>query len=56
MPGLRIMIDHLAFVKVTGGLPDPAWSAFMENFAGDCPMSSARCRDSQNRRGSSRHR
>ena len=34
MPGLRIMIDHLAFVKVTGGLPDPAWSAFMENFAG----------------------
>jgi len=34
MPGLRIMIDHLAFVKVTGSPPDPAWIANMERFSG----------------------
>ena len=34
MPGLRIMLNHLAFVKVTGEPPDAAWVAAMERFSG----------------------
>jgi L-fuconolactonase len=34
MPGLRIMLNHLAFVKMTGEPPDAAWVAAMERFSG----------------------
>lgn len=34
LPGLRIMIDHLAHVPITGGPPDAAWLGRMEAFAG----------------------
>jgi L-fuconolactonase len=34
MPGLRIMLNHLAFVKVTGEPPDAAWVTAMERFSG----------------------
>lgn len=34
LPGLRIMIDHLAHVPVRGGPPDPDWSRRMEAFVG----------------------
>jgi len=34
LPGLRIMIDHLAHVPVRGRPPDPDWKQRMEAFAG----------------------
>jgi len=33
LPGLRIMIDHLAHVPVAGNPPDPVWVGHMEHFA-----------------------
>lgn len=34
LPGLRIMVDHLAHVPVTGKAPAAAWTGQMEHFAG----------------------
>lgn len=34
LPGLRVMVDHLAHVPVTGQAPAPVWIAQMEHFAG----------------------
>ncbi|MEO6079903.1 MAG: amidohydrolase family protein [Steroidobacteraceae bacterium] len=44
LPGLRVMVDHLAHVQPSGKAPDPDWVARMEHFA---PLPNVFCKVSR---------